>query len=64
MRTLLFAALSKGGVAVISFLTRVKELPGILVSLPQKVGHEGWGYVGLQAALVEVQSIPQLQDPM
>jgi hypothetical protein len=30
---------------------------------PQKVDHEGQGYAGLHAVLVEVQSIPQLQDP-
>jgi hypothetical protein len=31
---------------------------------PQKIDHEGQDYVGLQAVLVEIQSISQLQDPM
>ncbi len=55
---------AKEGFAVIPFFTHVKELPGILIKLPQKVDEEERGHAGLQAALVEVQSIPQPQDPM
>jgi hypothetical protein len=60
----LYAALIKGGVCHHPFFTSVEELSSILMNSPQKVDHEEQGFAGFQAALMEVQSIPQLQDPL
>ena len=49
---------AREGFAIITFLTCVEELLGILMSLSQKVDHEERCHKGFQAALMEVQSIP------